>query len=140
MAIFTPRRRTGAAITNRRGKTKMKRIKRIAYWLAFNGIFAAAVYFGVVKGVTGAQRIASFMIWTTFTMSFAWFSDDVVRYAQKAGVPVSRGINFAYDIAILAVLVWFGWGWSAGAYAIHMLFRDRRFMKLPEPKDAATQA
>ena len=118
----------------------MKHSKRIAIWLAFNGVFAAAIYFGVVEGIAGAQRIASFMIWALFALSFCLLSDEMVRNAQKEPPAASQSVNFVYDLAVLGVLVWFGWGWSAAAYAIHMVLQTRRFAKIPEPKDAAPQA
>lgn len=109
-------------------------LKKLARWCVENGLVAAGVYYGLVRGVDGAANVLMFWVWFAFVMSFFMLSDDVVRELQrKNGSPaVPLWINQVFDFAIVFALAWSAWWWSAAAFAIHSFLVARRYVTLPE--------
>ncbi|MCB8748351.1 hypothetical protein LHU53_15730 [Rhodoferax sp. U2-2l] len=111
-----------------RAQPQRKTAKRVLQWAIPNALFGVALYFGVVEGVQGAANIAQFIIWFTFAISWVSLSDAFVRRVRAEGpspIPASLGLSF--DLAALALLLWYGWIFSAIALAVRtMLFLSIR--------------
>lgn len=110
-----------------------------AKWTVVNSAALAVMYYGLVLGVEGAANLAQFYVWATFTLSLVLLSDDVVRDLQKSsGLPVVMAwLGLSVDFLIVAVLVWYGWMWSAAAFLVHMVLMNRLRKPMPPKEDAA---
>jgi hypothetical protein len=94
---------------------------RFARYCLFNGVFAASIWFGLFKGVDGAQNIVLFMAWFGFCVSWVSLSDEVTKSLAERLPPVPIWFDALFDFATVAALVWFGWFWTAMACALTAL-------------------
>ena len=114
----------------------MSRLKALSIWLVGNTVFGAALYFGLVKGVDGAVNIVQFYIWFHLILSLLTLSDDVIQAVRKNGSPsVPKWMNAAFDLCTIAMLVWYGWAWTAGAYTLSAILFSRIRVRTPSDKD-----
>jgi hypothetical protein len=98
-----------------------KTAKRVLQWAIPNALFGVALYFGVVEGVQGAANIAQFFIWFTFAISFFCLSDDSVKRLRANGAStIPASLDLSFDLAALALLLWYGWIFSAIAWAVRI--------------------
>jgi hypothetical protein len=90
-------------------------------WALWNALFAVLVWLGLVEGVEGARNLTIFLVWVLFVLSLFALQKDVIKEMADKPPSVPRWIDFTYDAAVLALIVWQG-SWVLGiAYAIHML-------------------
>lgn len=87
-------------------------------WAVTNAAMAALIYFGLYKGIDGAQNVLLFWVWLTLPMALTLISDDSKEVLRKRGRAVPAGIDAVLDIAAIAALLWFGWMWTAAAYTL----------------------
>ena len=97
-------------------------MKRKFLWLLTNALFCTGVYFGVVKGVVGVERIVVvfvFLIAITAPFMFTKISQAQIK---NLGRSIPKFIDIPYDIIIICVFLWFGWLYTGIAYLIHTIF------------------
>ena len=95
-------------------------MKRILEWLAINTIFVIALYFALFENVIGAQRLVIFFTWFTAISALMVMHPDTTATLRKTGRAIPAWIDAMYDAAVLGLLVWFGWWWTAIGYLIHV--------------------
>ena len=93
-------------------------MKRAALWTLMNGGMLAALWYGFVEGVQGAQNVGLLLAWVTIITSLFAVSeniaDDLVR--RHGGMSVPMWISWLLDFAVVTLLSWHGWMWTAGFY------------------------
>lgn len=94
---------------------------RILKWALWNGIFATFLYFGLVRGVSGAENVAVFVVWSLGVISLFSLSDEAVKTMVKKGFSVPIYIDIIFDFSVLVCLLWFSYIWAGMAYFIHIL-------------------
>lgn len=101
-------------------------MKRYAYWITINGLLAAALYFGMVEQVKGAQNIVVFYSWFIFLVAVLSLAPPVWKAlaAKPESLPPQgwRVFDISCDVGVVIILVWVGWMWTAGAYLAHIVF------------------
>lgn len=118
----------------------MEKAKRVAKWVAFNGVVVAVVYLAC-NGVEGAARVLPFICW--FVAVAAWVGCGIYyfwsvmvsivdkdkeenrRKCYKAfkrinSIPINAYFNYLLDWGVVGVLAWHGFTWSALAYLLHI--------------------
>jgi len=112
----------------------MSQFKSVLQWLAIATVFDLSLYFGLVEGIQGAANIAQFYIWFVSLVSLVCLSDKFVRERQKKGdFIMSAWLATPQNLAVLALLLWYGWTWSAGAYLVKIILVSRVRTPLPSP-------
>ena len=99
-------------------------MKKIMWWLVLNGGFAAAVWFGFIEGVDGAQYVAKFWVWgAALPMGLvAAFSTSLPKkIAAEPQTPVRSAVQHLIAWFALGVFVWFGHIATAVVWAFWML-------------------
>ena len=99
-------------------------MKKFLWWLAINGGFAAAVWFGVVGGVEGALHVAKFWVFAVAVpMGLLGLTDALQKWLAAA--PQHRPAQHAAQRVIgwfaLGAFVWGGHVVTAVAWAFWML-------------------
>ena len=101
-------------------------------WLAVSIVFNLTLYFGLVGGIQGAVNIAQFYIWFCFVVSWPALSDKCVRDFQKNGKHlVPLWLVTPQNLGVLALLLWYGWIWSACAWMVKVILSSRLRKPLP---------
>ncbi len=119
----------------------MNKLGRQIKWAIINAAFGAALYFGIVFGVTGAANVALFYAWLSFVLSWGALSDDLVRKFQAGRSPtVPVWLDVWVDVAAIIFMVWHGWLWTAIAYASHTILVARMHTPLPPPAEVVEKA
>lgn len=114
----------------------MNPVSRIFKWLVGNIGLGLALYFGLVQGIDGAANIAQFYIWFVFVISWYALDDNLLRNSRKQGPsPIPPWISQMVFLSFMALLIWYAWFWSAGAYLIAFLLLNRQVS--PPPTTAA---
>lgn len=90
-------------------------------WFAINSIFMALLIAGTVYEIEGAANIVVFFTWFLFFVSLAMYTDGAVEIMRKTGFHVSAGIDLAYDLAFLCVMLWHGWMVMSSLYMFHVV-------------------
>ena len=108
-------------------------MKVFKYFL-INGAFAAALYFGLYVGIEGAQNIVLLISWAMIAMSPLAIFDPVIEAAaeKKYKPSIPEWVDVSLDVAIVIVLAWFGWMWTASFYFIHIFFMASFKMRVKE--------
>lgn len=117
-------------------------IKILRYCL-INGLFAAAVYFGVIVGIEGVQNIVKFITWASFIMAlliWAAVNADSVILTKMKGKSVPLWVDSTFDIGITLVLVYAGWIGYAVLYLIHSIIMHSIMHNVDIAKANATEA
>ncbi len=100
-------------------------MKKILWWLAMNGGFAAAVWFGFIEGVEGAQYLAKFWVWAAaLPMGLISLTDAMQKKLAdepKPATPVRRTVQHLIAWFALGVFIWFGHIATAVAWGFWML-------------------
>lgn len=98
-------------------------MKKILWWLALNGGFAAAVWFGFIEGVEGAQYVAKFWVWAVaLPLGLLALTDDMQqKLAVEPPQPFRRTVAHLVGWLALGVFVWNGHIATALAWAFWML-------------------
>jgi len=99
-------------------------VKKFLWWLAINGGFAAAVWFGVVGGVEGALHVAKFWVWAAAVPAgLLGFTSGLQRRLSAAPQPSSALGAARLVIAwfALGAFVWGGHVVTAVAWAFWMV-------------------
>jgi hypothetical protein len=115
---------------------KTFKLSRVLYWTAFNGLFAACGYFGLIESVEGARKLFLFACWwCAVVMMVAASTKEIHKKSYERGPSVPRIIGGGFDFAITVTLAWFGFYVTAAAYGIgagaeHYIFTE-------PPKEAA---
>lgn len=104
-------------------------MKRAFKWFLYNGLFAAALYFGFVAGVENAQRVALFIVWVMAIMAPVYLHKDVLAKIKEKGRSVPAWIDVTFDLGVLFTLVWFGAVVSGVAYLFHFILHHAAFGK-----------
>lgn len=114
----------------------MKTIK----WIMINGIFASMLYFGLVKGVTGAKNVAFVWAWLGIFVSFLSVTDHMVNVMKNKKKSLPR-VGAAFNLLVLLTLAWFGHIITAVFYLIHIILLASmwdRIGKLQEEENEKT--
>lgn len=94
---------------------------RALRWAFFNGLFAAALFYGFERGIDGARNVALFWAWFAIVASMFAMSDTVSQPLREKGPPVPVWIDGVFDAAVISFLAWHGALWTAGFYLMHTL-------------------
>jgi hypothetical protein len=90
------------------------KIKRIIKWILWNASFGYIAYLGVIKDIEGAGRVLSFAIWFfALTYLIGAFIKEVQAKAREKGLSVPMWLSVWYDVALIALLIWHGWIFTA---------------------------
>lgn len=97
---------------------------RTLNWILTNSIFAALTIAWLVYGNDNAGNLSVFWIYfLAITATFAAGNKDIVEQAaakwRKEGLPVPNWLDWTFDIAITALLLWTGHFWYASLYLWH---------------------
>ena len=106
-------------------------------WIVIQLAVFVSIYLGFVWGQEGALNVLQFYCWTVFVVSFAVFSDNlkqefIEQYNKHVHIP--RRLDVIVDLLVVGILVWFGWGWTGGAFFLHICITQHLFT---EPKKEA---
>jgi len=119
----------------------MSQFKTTLKWLAIATVVDLSLYFGLVEGIQGAANIAQFYIWFVSVLSLFALSDKCVRDFQQKGLPItSDWLVTPHNFAVLALLLWYGWIWSACAWTVKIIFTSRFRKPLPPAAPSAASA
>jgi hypothetical protein len=100
----------------------MSLISRRIKYVAINGAFAAALWFGIVEGVDGAANLAMAWAWFLAVVSLCVSDDAIAKTRNRFPTPaIPETINVAYDLAIIGFMFWHDWMVTGGSYALHMI-------------------
>lgn len=100
-------------------------MKKFLLWLAMSGGFAAAVWFGFIECVEGAQYLAKFWVWAVaLPMGLASLTDAVqkkIAGEPPTPTPVRRTVQHLIAWFALGVFIWHGHIATAVAWGFWML-------------------
>jgi len=96
-------------------------MKRKINYIVTNSVFVAALYFGIYKGIDGAENIALFMAWFAIVISFFTFHDDLAKSMQEKGPSVPRYVDIGFDIIVASYLLWFDYTLTGSLYVVHTI-------------------
>ena len=98
-------------------------MKKVFWWLAMNGGFAAALWFGFVEGVDGAQYVAKFWVWAVAVPMGMMALSDTLQKKLAAEPPTPARAVVQHFIAwfALGVFIWHGHIATAVAWGFWML-------------------
>jgi hypothetical protein len=114
----------------------LQRIGRILGWFIGSALLVSMLYLGIIQGMEGAVRVASFLIWMTFVFSLFMLSNEFVQVINKMGrPPMPRWVDVAFDLTLVMFLLWHGWVFSGVAYFIHIMLFQRRYEDLASMAD-----
>ena len=106
------------------GKRKDEGVKKFLWWAAMNGGFAAAVWFGFIEGVDGAQYLAKFWVWAVaLPLGLVALTDEMQKRlgAEPSENALRRAVAHAIAWAALGVFVWHGHVATAAAWGFWMV-------------------
>lgn len=119
-------------------------MKNWVLWLAINGGFAGAVWFGFVEGVQGAQHLARFWIWAVAVPLglLALAESTQKRLVQERPTPARAVVQRVIAWVALGILIWHGHIATAAAWAFWMVAEAvcRAGVKKKRAEAAATTA
>ncbi len=98
----------------------MKKLKKILKYTLINIVFVAAIYYGFVEHVEGAERLALAIAWFIIICSWAALSDQVIELLSKNPPVIPRSIDITFDFLVCAAFIWFGAVWTGAFYLIHI--------------------
>jgi len=100
-------------------------MNKTLWWLAMNGGFAAAVWFGFIEGVEGAQYLAKFWVWAVAVpMGLISLTDSMqkkIAAEPDQRRPVRRTVQHLVGWFALGVFIWHGHIATAVAWGFWML-------------------
>ena len=98
-------------------------MKKALRWLVLNGGFVAAVWYGFIEGIDGAQYIAKFWVWAvTVPMGLMALTDAMQKkLAAAPPTPVQSNVQQLIAWLALGVFIWFGHIATAVAWGFWML-------------------
>lgn len=104
-----------------------------ARWILVNGLYLAAVWFGVYQGHEWVANVLKFMIWFGLTMALLIvLMGDKINKALRENPPAfSMNINAAYTFVFVLSLAGAGWFGYAGIALFSLLVINIR-KHLPE--------
>ena len=86
----------------------MKRIGRIAYWLAVNATIVATAWLGYVEEVDGARRVCLFLLGAGALIAFLVSTNKAAVASMRAkGPTVPIWLTTAIDLPLALSLVWY---------------------------------
>lgn len=87
-------------------------------WTLVNGAMIAALWFGLVEGIDGALNVGLVMVWFAIVTSLFMLSSEVTGklIREHGGRSVPDWLNWVSDIAVILILAWHGWLWTAGFF------------------------
>lgn len=98
-------------------------MSKFLWWVALNGGFAAAVWFGFIEGIKGAQHVAKFWVWAV-AVPFGLMAITDALQKKLAAEPPTPLRALAGDLiawAALGTFVWHGHIATAVAWGFWML-------------------
>lgn len=81
---------------------------KLIRWIVVNAIFAACVYMWVVKGVGGAENVATAYVWIVFVLSLTLMTDAGIEHIGTAKPSVPSPVNMTVDVLIAVAIIWSG--------------------------------
>lgn len=94
---------------------------RTVKWLIVNGLLGAALWAGLAQGIQGAKNVGLFFAWVAGIAGILTTLSDTAMHAcakELAKRPVPKQVEWSFDLAITAGLVWFGCWWTAGIWLL----------------------
>lgn len=111
------------------------KLKRIIKWILWNAGAGYIAYLGVIKDIEGAARVLSFAVWFfAITCLISAFVEEVKMKAREKGLSVPMWLSVWYDVALMVLLIWHGWIFTAIGILI-MMFGISVIYKQPEEKE-----
>lgn len=99
-------------------------MKKVAKYVAFNGLFAYALYAGVVNGADGWANVVKFFTWLIFIVGMFALADTAKEEFAKKPDPrtVPNWFDYIVDIIIAGVFAFNGWFFYATIYLLGNLW------------------
>ena len=99
-----------------------EKMSSVAKYVLVNGLIFVAVWFGMVKGVKGAENVALFFLWFFSLCSLGYTNKEVIdKLAKRKEYPaVPQFIDVSYDLTILTILIWYSYWVTGIVYLIHI--------------------
>ena len=110
-------------------------MRKIKYF-AFNIIFAASLYFGLIQGFEPAANVALFIAWATIIISFCFLSDAAIEVLKKESRAMPAWFNGTLDLVFLGVLVWTGYFITSAFYVVSVLIAIAAWDKAEKEQEA----
>jgi hypothetical protein len=111
-------------------------MKQTLRWATINTLFAAVLYFAFVQNVAGAQNVVQFYAWFGFAISLLMLvpaaHEALAKSPEKIPGSLHRTIDVTYDTAVVIILVWVGWQWTAAAYLLHIFLMQSMITRAKE--------
>jgi len=101
-------------------------------WFGVHGLFAAGMYFGLFRGVEGAENVVLFFAWLSIVMSLFVLSDSVIESRVKEKRSMPTPVNVAYNIAVAIAFAWVGFWVVASFWILHIILNEASWMKAKE--------
>lgn len=85
-------------------------------WIAWKGLFAAALYFAIIEQLGWVQYALSAFVWSMLVISL-WSTPPGSALRQSPPAGVSQVYVMAFDLGVLVAMFLAHWYWTAFAYA-----------------------
>lgn len=80
--------------------------------VAIDSAVLGLLYAGLVLGIDGAWNVFAAIFWVITPMALLFLNDSALKTLEKRPAGFS-GYNIATDLAMVAILAWFGHVWMA---------------------------
>lgn len=111
-------------------------------WIVIQAAIIASAVLGFYFNEQGAQNVIQFYCWLCFVVSLTGLSKAARKSAQevyKQDDHVARWLDKSADVALVFVLVWNGWMWTASALFISIIFLTMLIEIKDDEVDSTTQ-
>lgn len=119
-------------------------------WLVVNGVFIGALYLATFQEAELLGWMLSLLVFfVSAVMVLAYYSitdirskdhhRDVMNLKRKyqdkvgSGASMPKTIDFLYDIAVVAIMIAFGWYFTVGAYILFCVYQQAVINELLKP-------
>lgn len=104
-------------------------MSRAIRWALMNGLGAWVCWAALVADNPYALTFLKCWVWFVFAVSLCLFSSTVSAQVRKKGPSVPLWLDLAYDVCVVAFLVWHGQPLLAGAFGFSTLLHQGVYME-----------
>lgn len=100
---------------------------KVLRYLLIKGLFGAAIYFGLYRGVTGLENLVIFYSFTVMFLSVLLFlaycadRDGVIVNRDKINLVIPQSVYIIVDILAISAMAYQGFLFTGAAYFISMI-------------------